>query len=83
MKIAVPRALIAAVVGEMIARRRERMTLDSLNELVGYLRTIREERKAIITISEGWLLYKENQALTTARTNSELPGGPQKQKRDL
>jgi VWFA-related protein len=63
------------VVAEMIARRRERMTLDSLRELVLYLRNIREERKAILAVSEGWLLFRENQALTTMRGNESMPGG--------
>jgi len=35
------------------------------DELVLYLRNIREERKAILAVSEGWLLFRENQALTT------------------
>src|SRR6185295_11978946 len=51
----------------LIDRRRERATLDSLKELVQYLRTIREERKAIVTVSEGWLLYREDQTLTNLR----------------
>jgi VWFA-related protein len=55
------------VVQEMTARRRERTTLDSLHELVLYLRNIREERKAILTVSEGWLLFRENQDLTRLR----------------
>ena len=55
------------VVREMIARRRERTTLDSLAELVGWLRTEREERKAVITISEGWWLFPRNTDLTRPR----------------
>jgi len=55
------------VVAEMIARRRERMTLDALHELVLYLHNIREERKAILTVSDGWLLYGQNQNLTRLR----------------
>jgi VWFA-related protein len=39
------------VVGAMIARRRERMTLDAFRELTQYLRNIREERKAIVVVS--------------------------------
>ena len=42
---------------ELIARKRERATLEALEDLVRYLRTIREERKAILTVTEGWLLY--------------------------
>ena len=57
------------VVAQMIERRRERATLDSLNELVVYLRNIREERKAIVTVSEGWMLFRPDQTLTTLRVN--------------
>ena len=55
------------VVDEMKARRRERTTLDALHELVGWLRDQREERKAILTVSEGWLLFGENRDLTRLR----------------
>ena len=48
---------------ELIARKRERATLEALEDLVRYLRTIREERKAILTVTEGWLLYGPNQSL--------------------
>ena len=52
---------------EMTDRRRERATLDALDELVLYLRDLRDERKAIVTVSEGWLLFRTNQALTKIR----------------
>jgi VWFA-related protein len=45
---------------EMIERRRERLVLDSLEDLVVHLRGVREERKAIIAVSEGWLQFREN-----------------------
>ena len=65
----------SAVTREMIARKRERATLDALEDLVRYLRTIREERKAILTISEGWLLYGENRALIEGATDGgRVPG---------
>ena len=41
----------ADVVREMKARRHERNTLDALHEIVLYLRDMREERKAIVTVS--------------------------------
>lgn len=58
------------VVSEMKARRRERNTLDALRELVLYLRDLREERKAIVTLSEGWLLFRPNAGLTVLRKDS-------------
>ena len=51
----------------MIARKRERATLEALEDLVRYLRTVREERKAILTVTEGWLLYGENPGLMKLR----------------
>jgi VWFA-related protein len=49
---------------EMILRRREEQAFDALGELVTYLRDVREERKAIITITNGWRLYTPNDVLT-------------------
>jgi VWFA-related protein len=57
----------ADVVGKMIARRRERMVLDSLRDLVRYLGTVREERKAILTVSQGWLLFRPDSSMTQLR----------------
>jgi VWFA-related protein len=57
----------SALAREMILRKRERATLDALEDLVKYLRLIREERKAILTVTEGWLLYRENRELTKLR----------------
>src|SRR4026208_281290 len=45
---------------EMILRRREKETLESLEDLVRFLGGVREERKAIITITDGWRLYGPN-----------------------
>jgi hypothetical protein len=47
----------------MKARRREKLTLDALDDLVAYLGGLREERKAILTVSEGWMLFRENHNL--------------------
>jgi len=63
---------------EMIRRKRERATLEALEDLVRYLRTLREERKAILTVTEGWLLYGENRELMTLRKDGDwqepIPG---------
>ena len=57
------------VVEEMTARRRERATLEALDELARFLRDLRDERKAILTVTEGWLLYRPNQDLMRLRTD--------------
>ncbi len=65
---------MSATTAEMIARRRERATLDSLTELVHYLRDLREERKAIVTVTEGWLLFRPNANLTNLTKSERVPG---------
>lgn len=49
---------------EMIDRRREKMTLDALGNLASFLQGAREGRKAIIVVTDGWLLFQPNQTLT-------------------
>jgi VWFA-related protein len=51
------------VAREMIARRREKRVMDALTDLAVYLRGVRDERKAVIAISNGWALYRPNRAL--------------------
>jgi VWFA-related protein len=53
----------AGVAAEMIARRREKRVIDALEDLTVYLRGIREERKAVLAVSDGWLLFRENRTL--------------------
>jgi VWFA-related protein len=60
---------------EMILRRREAQTFDALEQLITYLRDLREERKAIITVTNGWRVYEPNQTLTRA-INDQLPSAP-------
>jgi VWFA-related protein len=55
------------LVEAMKARRRERMVLDALHDLVKYLGGVREERKAILAVTDGWVLYKPDASITTLR----------------
>jgi len=52
---------------EMKARRREKLTLDALDGVVTDLGSLRDERKAILTVSDGWVLFRENQELSAAQ----------------
>jgi VWFA-related protein len=45
------------IAADMIRRRREKRTLDALNDLVRFLRGAREERTAVIVVSSGWRLF--------------------------
>ena len=56
-------------VTEMTDRSQERTTLESLSGLVEHLRLIREERKAILTVSEGWQLFRPSSTLTDLNAN--------------
>jgi VWFA-related protein len=64
------------VAQEMILRRREVQALDALEALVRHLRTVREERKAVITISNGWRLFGPNDALSRAIAGQQQPIPP-------
>jgi len=63
----------SAIAEEMIQRRREKVTLDALEELVFYLGGLREERKGILLVSEGWLLFGPNRALADV-SKPQRPG---------
>src|SRR5687768_12119828 len=60
------------VIEELIARRREKLTLDALDDLMMHLGGLRDERKAVVVVTEGWLLYRPDDAL--ARTDQ--PASP-------
>ena len=58
---------------EMILRRREKQTLDALEDLAVFLRGVREERKAVLTITDGWRLYTPNRNLDRPLGNATPP----------
>jgi hypothetical protein len=51
----------------MRRRRREKLALDSVADLVSVLGVLREERKAVLMVSEGWLEYRPNETLASPR----------------
>ena len=64
---------ISAIAQEMTARRREQMTLDAMRDLIVHLTGLREERKAILMVSEGWALYRPNSSLARP-VDGRIPG---------
>ena len=70
----------SALATEMIRRKRERASLEAMEDLVRYLQTIRDDRKAILAVSEGWLLFRENRDMMTLRKDAttqwqeDIPG---------
>jgi len=49
---------------EMTARYREKVTFDTLDDLVGYLGAVRQEPTHVIAITDGWRVFTENPKLT-------------------
>jgi VWFA-related protein len=49
----------------LTARHREEVTLDALEDLMAFLRDLREERKAIIAVTPGWRLFRPDTKLAT------------------
>jgi VWFA-related protein len=66
---------IGEIAGEMKARRREKLTLDALEDLMVHLAGIREERKAVVTVTEGWLLFRPNSNLARNLGDAGLSPG--------
>lgn len=71
----------AGVAAEMIDRRRERKTLDALDDLIGHLEGTRDERTFVVLLSEGWRLFPRNESLARPLSSSpgerpRVPGGP-------
>jgi len=64
------------VAAEMIDRRHEKRAMDALRDLVAFLGGIREERKAILAITNGWLLYRPNMQLARPLNCHGVPSGP-------
>lgn len=59
---------------KMAARSRERATLEALQDAVNYLASLREERKAFVTVTEGWILYREDPDMMRQRPKEEPIG---------
>jgi VWFA-related protein len=61
---------------EMIERRREQKTLRALDELIEYLGTLRDERKFVVLLSEGWVLFRQNDSLAAILEPDSIPSPP-------
>jgi VWFA-related protein len=72
----------SALAMALIKRRREKITLDSLQDLIRYMAAVREGRTAVIAVSDGWLRYRPDQSLTVLRVDQNtgqqdpMPGAP-------
>ncbi len=57
---------------KMIVRRREKLSLDALNDLAVYLGSLRDERKTVLVVTLGWPLYAPDPQMTN-RSPSDGP----------
>ncbi|HEX4565478.1 MAG TPA: VWA domain-containing protein, partial [Vicinamibacterales bacterium] len=68
--------LVSALAKEMTLRRREKMVLDSLYDLAHYMEAIRDGRTAVVTVSDGWVLYGPDPTMTVPRSIDPPAGAP-------
>jgi VWFA-related protein len=61
-------------VPEMKERRREKLALDALEDLIVHLGGLREGRKAVLTITEGWRLFAPNYKLPVMNSGVNTGG---------
>ncbi|MBY0495315.1 MAG: VWA domain-containing protein [Cyanobacteria bacterium] len=72
------RPRFAGVAKEMIERRREQKTLRALDDLITHLGGLRDERKFVVLLTEGWVLFRQNEQLAAILDpeNPTIPGPP-------
>jgi VWFA-related protein len=66
----------SSIAGPMIRRRREKLALDALENLVVHLGAIREERKTVLVVSQGWEMFEESRALSEQSPSRGAPPPP-------
>jgi VWFA-related protein len=49
---------------EMVERRREKIVIDALTGVTKHLQNVAAGRKAVIMVTDGWLLFKPNMSMT-------------------
>ena len=64
----------AGIAKEIIERRREQQTLRSLDAMVRHLDGLREERKFVLLLSEGWVQFRRSDQLGRP-LGGQVPGG--------
>jgi VWFA-related protein len=71
-----PEIPVSPLAKKMIDRRREKIVLDSLADLAHYMEAIRDGRTAVVTVSDGWVLYKPDPSMTIPRPQDPMAGAP-------
>lgn len=63
--------MLSAVAQELVERRRERMTLDAFAEIIAVVATTTQARTTVLTVTEGWALYRPSTSLLEPRVYDE------------
>ena len=58
---------------KMIARLREKQTLDALDDLVAHLEVLRPERKFVMVFTEGWSLFRPDDTSMARVADGRVP----------
>ena len=61
---------------EMTARYREKVTFDTLDDLIGYLGAMRQEPTYVIAITDGWRVFTDNPKLAALPEGPRMPKVP-------
>ena len=60
----------------MIERRREQKTMRALDELVAHLGSLGDERKFVVLLTEGWVLFRQDESLARVLETDSIPSEP-------
>ena len=71
-----PKHRYDGIAEEMVVRHRELLTIQALRNLVLHLGELRDERKGVLLISEGWALFRPNQQLARQLPTAPPPQAP-------
>jgi VWFA-related protein len=61
---------------QMIERRHEKLALDALRDLSRFLGALRDERKAVFMVSDGWVPTRPSEALARPLSDGQSPAAP-------
>lgn len=69
----IKRPQFRGVAKELIERRREQKTLRALDDLIAHLGNLRDERKFVVLLTEGWVLFRQNDRLGAVLVPGSIP----------
>ena len=71
-----PNGCFRGIWEEMVSRRREKLTLRAVDDTIARLGALREGRKAVLLVSEGWPMFRASSNLARPLPLISQPGCP-------